>query len=78
MIVESASAVATAISKNNAGEIKSIVSGVSKEAVAATGDSFSDIVENIEDGIEVVAGEVMKGIVAAGEAIEQHPELIIE
>jgi hypothetical protein len=78
VLVESATAVVSQLGKKNATDLQTIVNGVSKEAVAATDDSISGVIENIGDGIEVIADEVMKGLAVAGEAIEEHPELILE
>jgi hypothetical protein len=70
--------VAKQLATKNAAELKGIVSGVSKEAVAASDDSVSSIIENVEDGLVVVGSEIVKGVEVAVKAVEQHPELIAE
>ena len=63
---------------NNAAELKTIVNGVAKQGVAATDDSISDIIENIEDGAKVIGEEIMKGGETVIDAVQKHPELIAE
>lgn len=78
VIIDEATAVAKTVATKNAADIKTIVNGVAKETVAASDDSFSTIVSNIEDGAKVIGGEIVKGAEAVVDAVEKHPELIAE
>ena len=78
ILVESATKVVTSISTAAIAETKNVENSLAKEVVAATDEDPSTLVEKIEDGLEVVAKEVVKGAEAAVVAVEAHPELIAE
>jgi hypothetical protein len=77
-VIDEAAAVAKQITTKNAADIKGIVNGVAKEAVAASDDSIAEIIENIEDGAIAIGNEIVKGAEAVVEAVEKHPELLVE
>jgi hypothetical protein len=55
-----------------------VENSVAREVVAATDEDPSSLVDKLQDGLEVVAAEVMKGAGEVVEAVEAHPELIAE
>lgn len=77
-MIDEATAVVKQLSTKNAADIKSIVNGVAKETVAASDDSISTIIQNVEDGAIVIGKEIVKGAEAVVDAVEKHPELIAE
>jgi ElaB/YqjD/DUF883 family membrane-anchored ribosome-binding protein len=78
LIVESATAVVTQVAKSTASDLKEIESNVAKEAVSATDENVPSLLDKVQDGLQDVATEVMKGAESAVETVEQHPELIAE
>jgi hypothetical protein len=46
--------------------------------VSATDEGVPSLLDKVQDGLQDVATEVMKGAESAVEAVEQHPELIAE
>lgn len=51
---------------------------MAQQTVAASDDSISTIIQNVEDGAKVIGNEIMKGAEAVVVAVEKHPELIAE
>jgi hypothetical protein len=49
-----------------------------KEAVSATDEPVPHLFEKVQDGLNDVATEVLKGAESMVRAVEQHPELIAE
>ena len=78
LIIESATAVVTQVAKSNAGDLKEIESNVAKEAVSATDEGVPSLLDKMQDGLQDVKTEMVKGAESAVEAVEQHPELIAE
>lgn len=78
IVVESATAVVTQVAKSSAGDLKTIESSVVKEAVTATDKDAPSLLDKVQDGMMDVASEVVKGAESAVEAVEQHPEVIVE
>lgn len=76
VVLTEATTIAKTIGTKNAADLKTIVKGVAQEGLAATDHDASTVLENIVDGVEVVAGEVVKGAEKTVEAVENHPELI--
>jgi hypothetical protein len=46
--------------------------------VSATDEGVPSLLDKVQDGLQDVTTEVMKGAESAVEAVEQHPELIAE
>ena len=78
VVLTEATTIAKTISTKNAADLKTIVKGVAQEGLAATDDNASTVLENIIEGAEAVAGEVVKATEKVIEAVENHPELIAE
>ncbi|KAG9244216.1 hypothetical protein BJ878DRAFT_80794 [Calycina marina] len=78
LVIEEVKIIGSRLVAKNSAEIKSIVNGVAKEALAATDDNSSTMLENIEDGVVAVGSQIVHGAVAVVEAVEKHPELLAE
>jgi hypothetical protein len=66
------------VQAKSAADLKDIASNLGKEVVAAKNDDAPCIVEQVEEAAKEVAGDVAEGAEKAGEAIEAHPELLLE
>ena len=62
----------------NAADLKGIALNVGKEVVAARNDDTSSVVERVEEAGKDIAEDVAKGAQKAGDAVEAHPELLLE
>jgi hypothetical protein len=76
--VESATAVVTTVATAASGEFKNVEANIAKEVVSATDEDVPSLLDKVQDGLEDVVEEVVKGAEAAVDAVEQHPELIAE
>jgi BioD-like phosphotransacetylase family protein len=70
--------VATQVQAKSAADLKDIASNLGKEVVAAKNDDAPGIIEQVEEAAREVAEDVAEGVEKAGEAIEEHPELLLE
>lgn len=76
--MEEVKVVASQVQKSNSGDLKNIVSNVSKEVAASKAADAPTLVEKVEEASKEVAKDVVIGAESAGKEIEAHPELIAE
>lgn len=78
VLVETATAVVSSLGAAATAEFKTLESGIAQEAVSATDDDVSNIIQKVEGAVEVVVEEVVNGAEHVVETVKQHPELIAE
>ncbi|KAH6703223.1 hypothetical protein BKA61DRAFT_661094 [Leptodontidium sp. MPI-SDFR-AT-0119] len=78
VLVETATAVVSSLGAAATAEFKTLESSIAQEAVSATDDDVSNIIQKVEGAVEVVVEEVVNGAEHVVETVKQHPELIAE